>query len=101
MKTCIFLGDLPPLRQLSLLAEWGGIVKSCLTPALFWPSANGGVGGRHPFGRFSPEQNQSLGGSGIASLCELGGPNEQGILPTCLVPLGPALTCPAPAACRG
>src|SRR5439155_26887555 len=76
-KSAYLSGNPTPSANCLCWRRGGGIVKSCLPSVLFWPSANGGVGGRHPFGRFSPEQNQSLGGSGIASLCEPGGPQRR------------------------
>jgi len=45
-KTCIFLGRFDPSRHFYWRAEGGRKVKSCLTSALFWPSANTWLGGR-------------------------------------------------------
>ena len=36
----LFLEEFDPLRQLSWLAEGGGLMQRCMTSVLFWPSAN-------------------------------------------------------------
>src|SRR5260370_2585416 len=72
-KSAYLSGNPTPSANCLCWRRGGGIVKSCLTSALFWPSANGGVW-RKASVRFSPEQNQSLGGVGIGRLFGPGAP---------------------------